>query len=54
MPKDYPKWMYHKTKEAKIVDSKEKHLALGKEWKESPAELEEKKSKPQKENEAQK
>lgn len=32
----YPKWIYHETKEAKVVNSKEEHDAEGNEWKEVP------------------
>jgi hypothetical protein len=35
----YPKWIYHKTKEAKIVHTKEEHDEHGDEWAESPAEF---------------
>ena len=34
--KEYPKFLYHKKHQAKIVHSKEEQLALGKEWVESP------------------
>lgn len=39
----YPKWLYSKDKESKLVKSEDEHKALGSEWKESPAECEEKK-----------
>ena len=32
----YPKWIYHKTIPAKIVETKEDHDAQGPEWKETP------------------
>lgn len=35
----YPKWKYHKAKEALVVENKEAELALGSEWVDSPAEL---------------
>lgn len=38
----YPKWLYHKTKDAVIVNSKEEHDALGKGWQETPYEKPEK------------
>lgn len=34
---EYPKWIYHKTEPAKIVQSKEEHEAQGTGWKETPA-----------------
>lgn len=33
----YPKWIYHETLDAKIVNSKEEHEACGKGWEETPA-----------------
>jgi hypothetical protein len=36
----YPKWIYHKTKPAILVNSIEEHKAAGKGWKESPADFE--------------
>lgn len=33
----YPKWLYHPTKEARIVADEAAHQALGPEWVESPA-----------------
>lgn len=38
----YPKWLYHKTRDAVIVNSKEEHDALGKGWQETPYEKPEK------------
>lgn len=37
----YPKFLYHRTEKPVVVNSKEEHAALGKEWKESPADFEE-------------
>lgn len=37
---EYPKFLYHHEQAPKIVKSKEEHEALGKEWMESPAEIE--------------
>lgn len=34
---NYPKWIFHKTLPAKIVETKEEHDAQGPEWKETPA-----------------
>jgi hypothetical protein len=36
----YPKWKYHATKEAVVVDSEEEEKALGKGWKDTPAAFE--------------
>lgn len=33
---EYPKFLYHKTKEPVIVQSKEEHEELGKSWHEKP------------------
>lgn len=33
----YPKYLFHASGESKIVQTAEQHEALGKEWKESPA-----------------
>lgn len=48
MEHHYPKWLYHATKEALIVHSKEERDALGKGWVEAPvaAEPEVKKKSP--------
>lgn len=35
--KEYPKWLYHKEKEAVVVNNLEEHEALGSEWAETPA-----------------
>jgi hypothetical protein len=35
----YPKWKYHKTETAKIVNSEEEESALGKGWGDSPADF---------------
>lgn len=32
----YPKWVYHKTEEAKVVQTKEEHDALKGNWQEAP------------------
>lgn len=40
----YPKWLYHKSEEPKVVKSKEEHEALGKGWEESPEAFAEKKA----------
>lgn len=40
---EYPKWKYHKTKEAELVFDEKQEKALGKGWAESPAEFEENK-----------
>lgn len=37
----YPKWIYHRTLEAKIVNSEEEHKASGPLWKDTPAAFEE-------------
>lgn len=37
MKLEYPKWLYHKTEPAKIVQNKEEHESLGKGWEETPA-----------------
>ena len=34
---EYPKWIYHKTHPAKIVNDPAEHESHGREWKESPA-----------------
>jgi hypothetical protein len=34
---EYPKFIYHKSHEPKVVQSKEQHEKHGDEWKESPA-----------------
>lgn len=38
--KEYPKFLYHKTEQAKIVNSEAEQKELGKEWKEVPFEAE--------------
>jgi hypothetical protein len=48
----YPKWLYHKTEEAKIVQSAEEHKKLGPDWKESPAEFESQSSSAKSQNES--
>lgn len=35
----YPKWKYHATKDAVIVKDEAEEKALGKGWKDSPAEF---------------
>lgn len=35
----FPKWKYHASKEAVIVESKEAESALGDEWVDSPADV---------------
>lgn len=42
--KNYPKWLYHKTDGAKLIQNEDEHKELGKDWKESPAEFEAKTS----------
>lgn len=32
----YPKWIYHKTLDAKVVKTKEEHDEAGKGWEETP------------------
>ena len=45
----YPKWIFHKTLPAMIVETKEEHDAQGPEWKETPAAfIEEQASAPEK------
>jgi hypothetical protein len=44
----YPKWLYHKDKEALIVKSEDEHKALGDEWAESPADFEKADAAPEK------
>lgn len=34
---EFPKWIYHKTLEAKVVQSNEEQIKAGPEWKETPA-----------------
>ncbi len=34
---EYPKWLYHRTEPARIVQDPAEHEALGPEWAESPA-----------------
>ena len=42
MPKnEYPKWLYHPTKESKLVNNPEEHEELGSGWYESPADYQE-------------
>lgn len=36
----YPKWIYRKDGEAKVVNSKEEHKAAGKGWAETPTAFE--------------
>lgn len=38
MSASYPKWLYHPSKEAVVVQDEEAHKALGAGWVESPAE----------------
>ena len=42
MKVEYPKWIYHKTQDAKIVQTKEEHDEVGKGWQETPFEVSEK------------
>ncbi len=32
----YPKWLYHKTNQPKVVQSEEEHAGLGEGWEETP------------------
>lgn len=36
MSKQYPKWIYHRTEKAKIVDTPEDHAAAGPDWHTAP------------------
>lgn len=46
---EYPKYLYHATEAAQVVQSKEEHEALGEGWQESPVMAEEPKEiKPEK------
>lgn len=38
----YPKWLYHRTKGAKLLHNEEEEKALGRGWKDTPAEFEKK------------
>jgi hypothetical protein len=46
----YPKWLYHKTEGARMVNSQEAHEGLGEGWFDSPAEAEVGNVKKEKEN----
>lgn len=35
----YPKWLYHRSEPARIVEDQVEHLALGDGWVESPADV---------------
>ena len=39
MAEEYPKWVYHATEAARVVEDPAEHLALGPEWVESPADV---------------
>ena len=41
----YPKWLYHPTEPAKVVQNEAEHKALGPEWVESPADVKPKETK---------
>lgn len=34
---EYPKWLYHRTEEPRIVEDPDEHAALGPDWAETPA-----------------
>lgn len=44
----YPKWLYHPTKEPRIVADEEAHKSLGPEWVEAPVEAPKPEEKPAK------
>lgn len=47
MKTHYPKWRYHRTLQARIVESEEEDKALGKGWEDTPAAFDEPEPEPE-------